>query len=70
MENIESEFEGVIVCPVCGKGRFPILHGTSTGGTVTRCSRCRSCITIDFSRMKARQCKPIPQQFLYRLQTI
>lgn len=29
MENKESDFDGVIVCPVCGKGMFPVLHGTN-----------------------------------------
>ena len=70
MDNNESDFEGVIVCPVCRKGRFPILQGTKSGGTITRCSRCKSFIAIDFSRMKASQCKPIPQQFLYKLHEI
>ena len=70
MENNESDFEGVIVCPVCGKGVFPVLHGTIAGGTITRCSRCKSCIAIDFSTMTASRHEPIPQQFLRKLHKI
>lgn len=70
MENKESDFDGVIVCPVCGKGMFPVLHGTNSGGTIACCARCRSCITIDFSTMTASRHEPIPQQFLRKLHKI
>ena len=57
MNNIEEK-KSVIVCPICGKGKFVAVENPS-GKTSENCYKCQRLLGLCWNKMTAKLAKPI-----------
>ncbi len=59
MQVVKEKIKGVIICPICHKGKIIAYEGSS-GKASVGCTKCKSFLLVDYDKMEAsrtEQCK-------------